>query len=177
MGGGDCAVGDCADDRVDGNTGNVNDNADGSVDSNTDSDAYDTDVRMESDKESDTETESDAETESDTETESADERKDDDTDEDEGNMHLPSQFDIHFLSYSPSMKPPFTCCIPILCMANDEQLPVLMTSLLYQRNLWHINEPMFGIGFSKYETIIRLYVGWLGECTDVEDQLVSRFAF
>ncbi|KAK2465496.1 hypothetical protein APHAL10511_002388 [Amanita phalloides] len=77
---------------------------------------------------------------------------------------LPDDFDAHFLSYPSSTKtPPSSCCIPVLCMADDKQLPELMSSLLYHRRVWHIDEPLIGIGFSKYDTTIRLYLGWLVE--------------
>ncbi|KAK2464346.1 hypothetical protein APHAL10511_003803 [Amanita phalloides] len=84
--------------------------------------------------------------------------------EDDVDKPLPGDFDAHFLSYPSSMKTsPSTCCIPVLCMADDKQLPELMSSLLYQRRVWHIDEPLIGIGFSKYDTTIRLYLGWLVE--------------
>ncbi|KAF8634984.1 hypothetical protein AX17_004051 [Amanita inopinata Kibby_2008] len=91
--------------------------------------------------------------------------QEEDEDEEKKDEALP-EFEAHFEAHPPSSKfPPYTCCIPILCMADDQQLPVLMSSLLYQRRVWRINEPLIGIGFSKYETEIRLYVGWLDDNT------------
>ncbi|KAH0838790.1 hypothetical protein J3R83DRAFT_7166 [Lanmaoa asiatica] len=75
---------------------------------------------------------------------------------------LSPRFEAYFLACSPSAAPPSTCHIPVLCMANGEQLPVLMSSLLYQRRVWHIADPLIGVEFSKYDTTIRLFVGWLG---------------
>jgi hypothetical protein len=80
---------------------------------------------------------------------------------------LSPHFEAYFLAYSPSATPPSICHIPVLCMANEEQLPVLMSSLLYQRRVWHISDPLVGVEFSKYDTTIRLFVGWL------EDDLSS----
>ncbi|KAK2467436.1 hypothetical protein APHAL10511_000671 [Amanita phalloides] len=90
----------------------------------------------------------------------------DDVEEEEDDVDepLPDDFDAHFLSYTSSMKTsPSTSCIPVLCMADDKQLPEIMSSLLYQRRVWHIDEPLIAIGFSKYDTTIRLYLGWLVE--------------
>ncbi|KAK2467435.1 hypothetical protein APHAL10511_000670 [Amanita phalloides] len=90
----------------------------------------------------------------------------DDAEEEEDDVDepLPDGFDAHFLSYPSSMKTsPSTSCIPVLCMADDKQLPEIMSSLLYQRRVWHIDEPLIAIGFSKYDTTIRLYLGWLVE--------------
>ncbi|KAF8439346.1 hypothetical protein L210DRAFT_984966 [Boletus edulis BED1] len=79
----------------------------------------------------------------------------------------PPQFEAYFFAYRPSMVPPPTCHIPVMCMADEEQIPVLMSSLLYQRRVWHISDPLVGLEFSKYDTVIRLFVGWL------EDDLSS----
>ena len=74
---------------------------------------------------------------------------------------LPPRFEAYFLTCPPSAIPPSTCQIPVLCMADEEQLPVLMSSLLYQRRVWHIADPLIGVEFSKYDTTIKLFVGWL----------------
>ena len=76
---------------------------------------------------------------------------------------LSLQFEAYFLAYSPSATPPSICHVPVLCMANEEQLPVLMSSLLYQRRVWHISDPLIGLEFSKYDTAIKLVLGWLEE--------------
>ncbi|KAK2465494.1 hypothetical protein APHAL10511_002386 [Amanita phalloides] len=63
--------------------------------------------------------------------------------EDDDDEPLPDDFDAHFLSYPSSTKtPPSSCYIPVLCMADDKQLPELMSSLLYHRGVWHIDEPL-----------------------------------
>ncbi|KAI6012279.1 hypothetical protein EDC04DRAFT_732027 [Pisolithus marmoratus] len=84
-------------------------------------------------------------------------------DDDPGILSAP--FEVHFLAYPLFAPLPSTCHISVLCIANERQLPVVMTSLLYQRRVWHINDPLIGIAFSKYDTIIGLYVGWLDDAT------------
>ena len=87
---------------------------------------------------------------------------------------LSPRFEAHFLAYSPAATPPSICHIPVLCMANEEQLPVLMSSLLYQRRVWHISDPLVGVEFSKYDTTIRLFVGWLEDGLSFGRVLVSN---
>ena len=81
-------------------------------------------------------------------------------DEEEEAIPLP-EFDAHFLADPPRSGPFVTCHIPILCMADEDRLPVLMAALLHQRRTWHIDEPLIGIQFSTYSTTISLFVGWL----------------
>ncbi|KAG6379004.1 hypothetical protein JVT61DRAFT_13295 [Boletus reticuloceps] len=86
-----------------------------------------------------------------------------DEEEDEEEGFLSPQFEAHFIAYPPSATIPSLCHIPVLCMADEEQLPVLMSSLLYQRAVWHVTDPLVGLEFSKYDTTIRLFAGWLEE--------------
>ncbi|KAF8439348.1 hypothetical protein L210DRAFT_3630922 [Boletus edulis BED1] len=83
--------------------------------------------------------------------------------EEQAEVVPPPPFEAHFFTYRPSMALPSTCHIPVLCMADEEQLSVLMSSLLYQRRVWRISDPLIGLEFSKYDTMIRLFVGWLEE--------------
>lgn len=85
--------------------------------------------------------------------------EEEDEDEEEA-IPLP-EFDAHFLADPPRTGPFVACRIPILCMADEDRLPVLMAALLHQRRTWHIDEPLIGIQFSTYSTIISLCVGWL----------------
>ena len=90
--------------------------------------------------------------------------EDDDDDETVEEEPLPPEFETHFLAFHHTSSPPTlpnTCDVPVFVMAEDEQLPVLMSSLLYQRRVWHIDELLIGVGFSKYDTVIRIYLGWL----------------
>lgn len=87
----------------------------------------------------------------------------DDESEDDESVTFPPEFEAHFSVYPQSSMPPSTCDIPVLLMAEDKDIGVLMSSLLYQRRVWHIDEPLIGVGFAKYDSVIRLYVGWLDE--------------
>ncbi|KAF8123307.1 hypothetical protein EV363DRAFT_1180446 [Boletus edulis] len=86
-----------------------------------------------------------------------------DVEEEQAEIVPPPPFEAYFFAYRPSMAPPSTCHIPVLCMADEEQFSVLMSSLLYQRRVWRISDPLIGLEFSKYDTTIRLFVGWLEE--------------
>ena len=97
----------------------------------------------------------------------------DESEDEENYAPLPLKFDADSLAHSPSAVMPSTCYVPVLCMAKDEDLPVLMSSLMYQRHVWGINEPLIGVAFSKYETVITLHVGWLDEHVHPGDALVS----
>lgn len=81
---------------------------------------------------------------------------------------MPIDFNYHFLAYS-SLIPPSVCEIGLFCMAEHTQVPLLMTSLLYQRRMWHIDEPLLGVGFSRYDTIVKLYIGWLDDSEESAD--------
>ena len=91
--------------------------------------------------------------------------EEDDDDNEIEDEPLPPELEAHFLAYpydaSSSSTALDTCDVPVLLMAEDERLPVLMSSLLYQRRVWHIEEPLVGIGFGTYDTVIRIYLGWL----------------
>ncbi|KAF8425835.1 hypothetical protein L210DRAFT_3421012 [Boletus edulis BED1] len=92
--------------------------------------------------------------------------------EEEEEGFLSPQFEAHFLAYPPSATTPTICHIPVLCMSDEEQLPVLMSSLLYQRAVWHISNPLVGLEFSKYDTTLRLFAGWLEEDASSNSALV-----
>ena len=86
---------------------------------------------------------------------------------------LSPHFEAYFLAYSPSATPASICHIPVLCMAYEEKLPALMASFLYQRRAWHISDPLIGMEFSKYDTVIGLFVGWLEDDLSSDRILVS----
>ncbi|KAI6008103.1 hypothetical protein F5J12DRAFT_782346 [Pisolithus orientalis] len=60
------------------------------------------------------------------------EEVEEDIEEDPTAQVLSPEFKAHFLVHPPSVPPPSLCHIPVLCMATEEHLPVVMTSLLYQ---------------------------------------------
>ncbi|KAG6371760.1 hypothetical protein JVT61DRAFT_9112 [Boletus reticuloceps] len=77
--------------------------------------------------------------------------------EEQAEVVPPPPFEASFFAYLPSMAPPSTYHISVLCMANEEKLSVLMSSLLYQRRVWRISDPLIGLEFSKYDTMVRLF--------------------
>ena len=81
--------------------------------------------------------------------------------EEEEELVPPPEFDAHFLAHPPLPGPHSNYHIPVLCMADEERLPLLMSALLHQRRIWHIDDPLIGIQFSTYSTTISLFVGWL----------------
>lgn len=53
------------------------------------------------------------------------------------------------------------CLIPIVLIADFENIVPLMTSSLYQRSVWGISEPVVGLAFSKSGVIVQVFLGWL----------------
>lgn len=74
---------------------------------------------------------------------------------------LSQDLNNHFTVAPSAAEVPSQTAIAVLCMAEYSRLPLLMTSLLYQRWTWRMNEPLFGIGFSPYDSVVKLYVAWL----------------
>ena len=99
-------------------------------------------------------------------------QEEEEEEEEEEAILLP-ELDAHFLSRPPQTGPFSTYRVPVLCMSDFERLPVLMASLLHQRRIWHIDEPLIGIEFSAYDTTISLFVGWLESEVDPGCVLVS----
>ncbi|GBE77168.1 hypothetical protein SCP_0100400 [Sparassis crispa] len=83
----------------------------------------------------------------------------------------PAELNAHILVYPPSRELPKRCPLPFLCVAEEDDLPLVMMAILYQRHVWKIHEPVVGVGFSKYDTSISFYIGWLDEDADKEDSL------
>ena len=76
-------------------------------------------------------------------------------------------FDAHML---PGRGRRFCAILPLLCVADEENITFLLSSVLYQRRVWGIDEPVVGIVFSKTGTVGRVVLGWLDlESTDVYD--------
>ncbi|GBE88980.1 hypothetical protein SCP_1403880 [Sparassis crispa] len=73
----------------------------------------------------------------------------------------PAELNAHILVYPPSRRLPKRCSLPFLCAAEEDDLPLVMMAILYQRYVWKISEPVVGVGFSKYHTSIYFYIGWL----------------
>lgn len=63
----------------------------------------------------------------------------------------------------------FFAVLPVVCVTDKENIPSLLTSVLYQRRVWGIDEPVLGIVFSKTGTVDRSYFGWLDLDLDLVD--------
>ncbi|KAL6299941.1 hypothetical protein BKA93DRAFT_882058 [Sparassis latifolia] len=83
----------------------------------------------------------------------------------------PAELNAHILMYPPSRKLPKRCSLPFLCVAEEDDLPLVMMAILYQRFVWKISEPVVGVGFSKYHTSMHFYIGWLDEDIHKEGSL------
>ncbi|EED81527.1 predicted protein [Postia placenta Mad-698-R] len=69
------------------------------------------------------------------------------TDEDEDAVEYQCSLNLHILDYVPFRRLPTDACMPILCMGDESTLPIIMTSALYQRHVWHVDEPVIGVSF------------------------------
>ena len=75
-------------------------------------------------------------------------------------------FDAHML---PGRGCRFYAILPLLCIADEENIAPLLSSVLYQRHVWRIDEPAVGLVFSKTGTIGRIILGWLDlESTNIQ---------
>jgi hypothetical protein len=73
-------------------------------------------------------------------------------------------FDAHVL---PGHGRRYCAILPLLCVADEENVIALLSSVLYQRRVWGIDEPAVGVVFSKTGTVGRVVLGWLDlECTN-----------
>ncbi|KAI0940459.1 hypothetical protein AcW1_003650 [Taiwanofungus camphoratus] len=86
--------------------------------------------------------------------------------EPEEDQRCRAELDAHVLAYSTSKPLPRTSALPILCMAEETSLPVHMSSMLYQRHVWQVSEPLIGLAFSKTGSSVRVYFGWLDKQSD-----------
>ena len=81
-------------------------------------------------------------------------------------------FDAHML---PGRGRRFYAILPLLCVADKENIAPLLSSVLYQRRVWGIDEPAVGLVFSKTGTIGRIVLGWLDlESTNDSDYDLVR---
>jgi hypothetical protein len=67
-------------------------------------------------------------------------------------------FDAHVL---PGHGRRFSAVLPVICVADGEQITSLLTSVLYQRRVWGIDEPVVGFVFSKTGSVGNIVLGWL----------------
>lgn len=71
-------------------------------------------------------------------------------------INLP--FDAHML---PGSGKRYCAVLPVICVADSDNIIPLLTSVLYQRRVWGIAEPAVGMLFAESGTIGRVILGWL----------------
>lgn len=67
-------------------------------------------------------------------------------------------FEAHLL---PGRGRRLCAVLPIICVANPDTIVSLITSILYQRFVWGIDQPVVGLSFSETGTVGRVFLGWL----------------
>ncbi|KAH9933540.1 hypothetical protein B0H21DRAFT_760099 [Amylocystis lapponica] len=82
----------------------------------------------------------------------------DDKEDDVDDEPVPGRLNLHILTGIPSTAP---ISVPIVCMADKENILQVMASSLYQRRALNIAEPVIGILFSRTGSICRVLYGWL----------------
>ena len=82
-------------------------------------------------------------------------------------------FDAHVL---PTREHRFYAILPLLCVTDEANIVSLMSSVLYQRYVWGIADPLIGISFSKYGTIGQVLLGWLDLESPHDDNLVCNYS-
>ncbi|KAL6308097.1 hypothetical protein BKA93DRAFT_599225 [Sparassis latifolia] len=90
-------------------------------------------------------------------------------DEDQGSTDETSQelsgpsidvpFDAHVLSGSGRRS---FVVLPMICVADADNIRSLVTSVAYQRRVWDIDEPVVGFEVSKFGTVARILLAWVG---------------
>ncbi|CAL1712250.1 unnamed protein product [Somion occarium] len=71
---------------------------------------------------------------------------------------LNAPFDAHVL---PGRGNRFCAALPVISVADSANIEPLLSSVLYQRFVWGIDEPVVGFVISEYGTVVQLYLGWL----------------
>lgn len=51
--------------------------------------------------------------------------------------------------------------LPVLPVADADNIIPLVSSVLYQRRVWGVNLPVVGVCLSRHDTTARIYVGWM----------------
>ncbi|GBE81446.1 hypothetical protein SCP_0311750 [Sparassis crispa] len=68
-------------------------------------------------------------------------------------------FDAHVLSGSGRRS---FVVLPMICVADTDNIRSLVTSVAYQRRIWDIDEPVVGFEVSKFGTVARILLAWVG---------------
>jgi len=68
--------------------------------------------------------------------------------------------------------------LPVISVADEDNITPLLMSVLYQRCVWGIDEPAVGIVFSKTGTLGQVFLGWLDlESSNAQDLVRIRYRF
>ncbi|OBZ67404.1 hypothetical protein A0H81_12682 [Grifola frondosa] len=67
-------------------------------------------------------------------------------------------FDAHVL---PGHGRRYFAALPLICVADADNISLVISSVLYQRRVWGINEPVVGIFIPKTGAIAHVLLGWL----------------
>ena len=78
-------------------------------------------------------------------------------------------FEAHVL---PGHGRRFSAVLPIICVADEDNIISLLSSVLYQRHVWEIDEPVVGVVFSPTGTVGQVILGWLDLESYDEENLV-----
>ena len=62
--------------------------------------------------------------------------------------------------------------LPVICVADPDDVDFLLASVLYQRCVWGIDEPAIGITLEKTGFIARIIVGWVNRDHEVSQLLL-----
>lgn len=87
-------------------------------------------------------------------------------------LSLDVPFDAHML---PGRGRRLCAVLPVICISDASNIVSLLTSTLYQRYVWNIDEPVVGLVISHTGTAAQVYLAWLESRSDASDQLVSRY--
>ena len=63
--------------------------------------------------------------------------------------------------------PQLCAVLPVICVADPNDIDFLLASILYQRYVWGIDEPAIGITLEKTGFIARIIVGWVNRDHEV----------
>ncbi|KZP28936.1 hypothetical protein FIBSPDRAFT_947334 [Athelia psychrophila] len=61
--------------------------------------------------------------------------------------------------------------LPVICIADESNIYPLLTSALYQRRVWNIDEPVIGLVISRTGTSGQVYLAWLDARPEEADGL------
>ena len=75
----------------------------------------------------------------------------------ESYVTLDIPFDAHCL---PGRGKRVDCNLPVIGVADEDQIQALMTSIVCQRHVLGISLPVVGISLSKYRTTASVVIGW-----------------